>query len=260
MKKSIIIICIALAVFSFFAFNYINNKESETKKTEIISLEVSNKIKENIPDFIYEVGPRFSPIKKGNINNNLSITYFLDAMQVDRISSIESIEIIIIENDEQTNRRLKVLGNNFSDAQINLLKSFNYSDGFKLKIDYKEKHFGSETLFDASSTPHHTIVPETQAEYIYGKNALIKYFKDNTETVTQNVVEEKLKPAKLYFTVTKDGSINNIRLDNTSGYIEIDELMLELINTTPGGWIPATNIKGENVNQELVVSFGLLGC
>ncbi|MEX0272801.1 MAG: energy transducer TonB, partial [Flavobacteriaceae bacterium] len=68
------------------------------------------------------------------------------------------------------------------------------------------------------------------------------------------------QPAKLFFTVTAKGSLENIRLDRSSGYPSIDEKMLELLPQVPGKWIPAQNRNGENVAQELVVSFGLLGC
>jgi hypothetical protein len=36
--------------------------------------------------------------------------------------------------------------------------------------------------------------------------------------------------------------------------------MTELITNFPGTWEPAENSKGEKVDQELVVSFGLMGC
>jgi hypothetical protein len=36
--------------------------------------------------------------------------------------------------------------------------------------------------------------------------------------------------------------------------------MMELIQMTPGQWQPAENELGEKVDQELVVSFGLIGC
>ena len=75
-----------------------------------------------------------------------------------------------------------------------------------------------------------------------------------------NVVAEKLKPAKLYFTVSKTGTIENVRLDRSSNYPIVDEAMIELIKNAPGEWLPAENEKGEKVEQELVVSFGLMGC
>ena len=260
MKKSILIIGIVLVVFSFFAFNYINNNKSDLKKLDTASAVVKTKTNAANPKFIYDIGTRFSPIKKENLNNTLSINQFLDDMQLDKISSIESIEVIVIENEQESDKRIKTVSNEFNQAQINLLKSFNYSEGFKLSINYKEKHFGTENLFDAASTPHNTVVPEIQAEYIYGKKALINFFEENTKQVTANIPEDKLRAAKLYFTITKNGTITNVHLDRSSGFPEIDNLMTQLIFETPGGWIPATDAAGENVDQELVVSFGLMGC
>ena len=39
-----------------------------------------------------------------------------------------------------------------------------------------------------------------------------------------------------------------------------DNKMIELITKTPGLWIPAENSRGEKVDQELVLSFGMVGC
>ena len=36
--------------------------------------------------------------------------------------------------------------------------------------------------------------------------------------------------------------------------------MIELIYKIPGTWQPAENAKGEKIDQELVLSFGLMGC
>jgi hypothetical protein len=107
-----------------------------------------------------------------------------------------------------------------------------------------------------------TIVPETQAEYSKGKAALKEYLKESSKASRDiaNVDPEKLQPAKLYFTVTKKGAIENVKLDRTSNYSLVDEAMIELIKNAPGTWKPAENLKGEKVEQELVVSFGLMGC
>jgi hypothetical protein len=73
------------------------------------------------------------------------------------------------------------------------------------------------------------------------------------------VQADLLKPAKLFFTVTIKGSIKNVYLDRTSGYPDVDKTMIELISKVPSAWEPAQNTKGEKVDQELVVSFGLIG-
>ncbi|MEL7004495.1 MAG: hypothetical protein AAFN93_17440 [Bacteroidota bacterium] len=60
--------------------------------------------------------------------------------------------------------------------------------------------------------------------------------------------------------VTKNGTLENVRLTATSGYPSVDELMVELIDSLPAKWNPAENSEGEKVDQELVFFFGLMGC
>lgn len=103
---------------------------------------------------------------------------------------------------------------------------------------------------------------EKQAEYEGGTEALMEFFKENSKEaeVRANVQMDELPPFKLVFTVTKNGTIENVKMDGTSGYLSIDNTMIKLITNAPGKWDPAENAKGEKVDQELVVSFGLTGC
>ncbi len=88
----------------------------------------------------------------------------------------------------------------------------------------------------------------------------MQYLRENNLAARANVQDDKLQPAKLFFTVTKSGTLENVRLDRTSNYPEVDKQMIELITTVPGIWEPALNDEGKKVDQELVVSFGLMGC
>lgn len=258
MKKTILISCAVLATLSLVAFTLINENKSTKNNKEVAIITASAENNEDkkethsnrFSDFIYDIGTRFKPIKKSDVTNASSINIFFDSHEMEKIESVKSVELIIVEKDVRTDKR--ALGNNafFNEAQVNFLNAVDYSTSFVIKVDYKDK----------TSTPHFTIVPEVQAEYIYGKDALVKYFIDNTKAATANIPEDKLKPAKLYFTVTKKGTIDGVHLDRSSGYPEVDKLVTRLISETPGGWIPATNSEGETVEQELVVSFGLIGC
>lgn len=115
-------------------------------------------------------------------------------------------------------------------------------------------------LDKSRSTTHLAVVPEKQAEYEGGKGALMNHLKENSKEARTSQQMDELKPFKLFFKVTKKGAIENIKLDGTSGYLSIDNTMMELITNAPGKWEPAENAKGEKVDQELVVSFGLTGC
>ncbi len=268
MKKNILFICITLTTLSLITYSCSSQNDSKTDQAEIsvnenIATEANapGKVKNKIfADFIYDVGPRFGAIKKTDIDKATSITPFFDEKQLQSIVSLKSVSIIIVKGDKRTNIRAKGQSFNLTATQLKLLKSFDYSTNFLIKTEYLQKNKETGQLENYSSTPHLTIVPEKQAEYSLGKNALKKSLKENSEIARANVDPEKLKPAKLYFTVTKKGTIKNVKLDRSSNYPLVDEKMIELINNTQRKWLPAENYKGEKVDQELVVSFGLMGC
>jgi hypothetical protein len=268
MKKNIIIFSAVIAALTLTAFGFINKKqlekvslETSVKEDIVLNTSAIEKIEKRIfTDFIYDVGPRFGPIKKGELDKARSINDFLDEKQIKRIVTYKSIEVIIIEGDKETGKR--AIGNSefLTTAQLKLLQSSDYSTNFKIKTEFREKNRETGKVEDSYSTPHRTIVPEKQAEYEFGKEALIEYLKDSSKEYIVNVQEDKLQPAKLFFTVTKKGTIDNVKLDRTSNYPTIDKKMIELISKVPGNWEPAENSKGEKVDQELVISFGLMGC
>ena len=270
MKKSIIIFGIALTILGLIAFGIINRDTSDTNQIEtLVSEEVAinkqaqSKIEKRIyTDFIYDVGPRFGPMKKGDLDKAKSINDFLDEKQIERIVSIKSVRILLIEDGEQVDTGITGYSEELTTAQLRFLQSANYSTNFVIRADFLEKNEETGIIGDGYTTPHKTIVPEKQAVYQDGKKAIMEYLKESSKEIRDrvNVQADKLQPAKLFFTVTKNGTIENIHLDRTSNYPLIDETMIELISTAPGEWVPAENTKGEKVDQELVVSFGLMGC
>jgi hypothetical protein len=175
----------------------------------------------------------------------------------------KKLGVILLDGDEKTNiRETDNTGNSgiLTPAQLKLLQSVDYSTNLLIWADYREKNFDTGNLENSTWTPYLTVVPEKQAIYLDGKDALKKFLKQETEAVRVNVQVDLLKPAKLFFTVTKNGNIENVYLDRTSGYPDVDKTMIELISKVPGVWESAQNTKGEKVDQELVVSFGLMGC
>jgi len=102
--------------------------------------------------------------------------------------------------------------------------------------------------------------PEKQAEYEGGRDALMEYLKENSKEARGSMQMDELQSFKLVFTVTKKGTIANAKLDGLSGYLAINNAMIEIITKTSGKWKPAENSKGEKVDQEQLVTFGPTGC
>jgi hypothetical protein len=267
MKKSILIIAVVVITLSLTAFGKMQSNNSEVNELEEsntdLSAAVKNKNTDRIfTDFIYEIGPRFNPIKKSDLDSIRSFNDIIGQEHANRIVEYKWVTVVLIIDDKESNVREFGTSDILTEAQLKLLHSFDYSTNLMIAADYQGKNKETGALEDTHWTPYLTIVPEKQAEYSKGKDALMEYLKESSKASREiaNVDPEKLQPAKLYFTVTKKGTIENIKLDRTSNYPLVDEAMIELIKNAPNKWIPAENSEGEKVNQELVVSFGLLGC
>lgn len=268
MKQRILVFCTVLAALGLTAFGVINWNDSETNQLEApvnedlvmhtVALEKTNK--RIFTDFVYDVGPRFAPMKKGKLDTVKSINDFLSEDEIQKMVTLKSVNISIVENERQTNISEIGYSNELTEAQLKLLQSFDYSTNFSIRADYEKMNAETGKLEVDYSNPHLTIVPEKQAKNVHGKYALIEYLKKNSKEAIADVQKDRLRPAKLHFTVTKKGTIENVRISNHSGYPAVDKTMIELISKAPGEWEPAENTKGEKVNQELVISFGLMGC
>lgn len=268
MKNGSLIFCTVLVTLGLVAFGIMNlsSSESDQEETRMNALIADNidyinrvnKLSE--PDFFYDLGPRFGAIKKGDVDTASSIIDFISVEETERVISYKSVSVVIIKNDKQTD--IRETGNNaeLTEKQIKLLQSLGYSSNFLIRADYHGKNSNTGALEDSYFSPHLTIVPARQATYTGGKEALIKYLEANNKENTTNLDQDKLQPAKLYFTISKKGVISNVRIDRSSGYDAIDKAMIDLLANAPGTWEPAENAKGEKVDQELVISFGMVGC
>lgn len=268
MKKKVIIFCTVLTTLSLTAFGMINWNITEADLAEVSSNErtvtenqIERKVNDNISaDFQYDIGTRFNSITKDELGNARSFSDFIADEHSERIVSFKSLSVTILKDSELTDVEETTNSGIFSIEQINILRSVNYSTNILIKAEYTEKSYLTGDLEDSTWTPHLTIVPDKQAVYEYGNDALLYYLKENSKAKTYIVQKDKLKPAKLYFTITKNGTVSNAKIVRTSGYPTIDKMMIELINKTSGIWQVAENSKGEKVDQELVFSFGSMGC
>lgn len=257
-----------LSILCLTACDYTKSQDLATNtvpmaETEEVATTLPVKAKSNVfTDFIYDVGPRFGAIKKKDVDTLRSFNDLIADEFANRIVYYKSVSIIVLDGEEQTDEKITVRGNdgNFTAEQLQILQSVDYSTNMLIMAEYREKSFDTGELEDSEWTPYMTVVPEKQARYTFGKDVLKEFLKIKSEASRADVDPEKLRPAKLFFTVTKTGGIENVTLDRHSGYPAVDETMIKLIKETANAWEPAENAKGEKVAQELVVSFGLMGC
>jgi hypothetical protein len=259
MKKNTLITSAIAALVGLTAFTYQN---PGTTYYQDAVYENTNEIVNDEPvlTFFYDYGPRFKGILKARIKKATSITDIYLEEDLDHIVSYGKVSLVVIENERQSEIKELSEGTLLTEAQLQLLRSLDYSASFNLRADCKRYNEETGELEDGFHSPHLTIVPEKQTEYNNGKEALLKFLAEGSQKEKAIAQKRTLRPAKLYFTVTKKGTIANVKIGNHSDCKVLDDKMIELLKTLPGKWTPAENHKGEKISQELVVSYGFEGC
>ncbi len=246
MKKQIL--NFSAVILGLFLMAFVNNGNSTTK----------NEVR--YVNFTYSLTPRFEPITKSKLQQAATVADFFEDKHLQPLMNYEYLEVVIVENDKQTDKRVQSNFYKLSKEQHFMLENLDYSNHFIIRAPYHTTNQETGEVEYFVAEPHFTVVPEKQAVYNEGENALIDYLKIENLKNTADIDESKLQFAKLYFTVTKNGLLSNIYLDRTSGYKKIDAAILNLLTNAPGKWTPAQNAQGQNVDQELVITFGAGGC
>ena len=265
MKKSIIILGTTLTILSalIIGFTSCNNNEpnqSKLSNDKVLVVENQNINKTNnitIPDLYYGVDARFEPVNKTDVHTATSIYDFLNEGEKAQIEHINSVDVIIIKDNQQSNIRAYGTTEQLTDAQLKILRSTDYFNHFTIRTEFKEKNKETGKLEERFFGPHITVVPEQQATYVDGKEALLNYLKENSKAAMHVIENDKLNAVKFSFMITKEGKVSNVKHDAMgTGYPSIDEKFIELLKNIPGKWTPAEKANGEKMEQELVFTFG----
>ncbi|WP_299125925.1 hypothetical protein [uncultured Winogradskyella sp.] len=266
MKKGIISFNIKLAILSLLIFGFTNC----ISNTEVISEDSSNSkdlaledpnIKDtntkSIPDLYYGVDARFAAVKKEDVHSATTIYDFLNDGEKAQIEYINSVDVIIVKDNQLSQIRARGTSAKLTDAQKEILKATDYFSHFTIRTEFKSKNKETGKLEERFFGPHITVVPEKQATYYEGKDALIEYLKVNSKESMKVIKGDDLGAIKLSFVISKEGSVKDVKHDAmTTGYPSIDKKFIQLLENIPGKWIPAENVKGEKIDQELVFTFG----
>ena len=141
-----------------------------------------------------------------------------------------------------------------------MLKNAKLGDNILLVAYFEEKipvtHV--ENTFD-HLVYYISIVPEQSAAFPQGKDALINFLKKESEPYVAFLDQRNLKPARISFTIHKNGEVGEVKLLDTCGDSAVDVELVNIVQKLPN-WNAAKNEKGENVNQEMVFFFGRRGC
>lgn len=250
MKKYILIGTIVL-VSSLTALSFYQNEKEQVVNTKCQSPKMKIKVKS---DFVYKVDSRFNTtVTLTQLNESNSFLDVFPKHSTENIDSLYNTEVVFLKSKDE---EVKTLGTNhqFTENQLELLKSLSYSDNFYLRANFMNGNKEDYIVY------YITIVPEQEAIFESDNEKLINYLQSESEEITASVSKDYLQPGKIKFTVNTHGNIRDIEIESSCGYTEIDIRMIELLNKVPGEWSPALNKQGQKVEQTLVFFYGLIGC
>lgn len=265
MKQSILIfssvfLLVGFSSFAYLTFNNKTQKMASCQTTVTIDNNLGDIFREpNNLDLYYNIDSRFiATVSKEQLHQAKTVFDMLPKSATENIKTFQDVTITILDSEEKVSQ---IGGSAFlNPAQIKLLQSTDYGTNFHISANHRMKSAFSKASERYDFVYYATIIPEKVAIYKDGKTALIEYIKSNANAETTVIARNKLEPGKVKFTITKDGKVANVQLNSTSGYILLDQKIVNLISNLPENWIPATNSKGEKVEQELIFFFGLQGC
>ena len=268
MRKGILITAILLSAFTLIAIGYNNNEARQDKNQEIVHSDPM--LKQAIPmnsDFLQQVNSSVIPNVQYNVDtryihkvsredamNARSIKDLFPAEVTENIESFSKTMVKLLDEGKE-NHAIGMDGQ-LTEAQSSLLKTVVNSSDIYAEALCKEKENGTTSRL----TYFMTVVPETPAEYVGGHEALIDMITERSAEEAKKVHTDQLKPGRVNFTIMEDGLVKNAFLESSSGFENLDLVMMDLVNDFPGRWIPARNAAGDLIPQTLTLFFGTMGC
>ena len=260
MKKSILILGAVILTFGLMAIGFMNLKNSSNETTELSTIDTSvseenTDINEN---FTYDLSSRFwATISEKDLRNAKSV---LDIVPEDattwRKIEFETVQVTALREpfeitESGTEKEL-------NSGQSKLLRSLGYGSDFYIRAlgSEADPHTGNVEVYNY----YFSVVPEKQAEYPGGEEGLVEYIKESIKELVLKVDDKNLKNGRLNFTIDAEGSVSNISLESSCGYTNIDEAILNLMQNLPSKWDSAEDTQGKRIEQDLIFTFGMVGC
>ena len=206
----------------------------------------------------YEVHAKDTrPLTKETISKAKTLADLIPGYPEHWISSYVSVEI----SASRDGKLQKATGINeaLTAEQKNILNTVDVGIIVVVDVNYKYNDLSTLKGEDRQIHVSMTIVPETEAEYIGGREELNKYLKKNVLDKISIKAPLKLHGGTVIFTVNEEGDIVNAKLSESSGDPKTDKLFVEGINKMPK-WKPAQNSKAVKVKQDFIFSLGVGGC
>lgn len=173
------------------------------------------------------------------------------------VDGYESV-VVTVKDDARTVKAIGQ-GETFSLEQQALLKDAIAGDQISIKVKYRPTHLSKD---DASKTieMNYSIVPEKEAQYPGGRDALMSFLEERTIGKLEPFMAKAIEVASVTFTVSSDGLVKDVTLDKPTYNANVNELLLNAFKDMPK-WAPATRADGSQLSQKFQLTVGtMIGC
>ena len=172
------------------------------------------------------------------------------------ISSYESVEVAI-KSDHETKESIGT-SEKFSAEQKLLLNKASLNDEIIISVTYLPKNALNNATRNLRYS--YTIVPDQQAVFPGGQEALYAYLNEKIVGPTSNPDTEGVDLAIISFSVNDAGHITDASIQHPSNNKDFDQALLGTIKDMPQ-WQAAVDASGVKVTQTFQLSIGyLVGC
>lgn len=261
MKKNLLLIgVIVLSTFGLLVISFTSNSPATPKPEKKDDKGTTCRTKVEAPrNFHYHVGSRFSnTITREQLHHASSVN---DITIKDAAFSIESMwEVELHQHLPGKDWIAKGDNDELTERQIEILQSMEYSSDYNITGLCKRKHTGTGEIIDGYFDHYFTVVPEKEASYEGGTEAVKDYLISSSSVLTNFLDPEQLHPGKIRFVVTKNGKISEVSVEASCGYENVDNRLVEIVKDMPEKWEAAENAEGKKIDQELVFFYGQIGC
>ncbi len=265
MKTRLFAISTFILIIGYLLSGFVSRKSSAIRSVSKYEIEIKNKYMgygligeeatKEMPGLMYIVKDRSGrPITEEKIKAAKSLSDIIEYYPSNWIKDYTSVEIIKKYQGEE----IKVVGKNetFTNSQRNMFKTITSGDEVLITVNYNTRNPVTNDKEKRQIKVTFNVTPEVAAEYVGGYDEMITYLNDHSLDEFSKKNLEELQFSTILFTVRENGQVDNVRIDKTSGYDDIDDILVRIITEMPK-WTAARNAKGVNVSQEFQFNFGL---
>ena len=180
-------------------------------------------------EFYYAVHGKYTrPIHKEKLSNATTLSDMMPYYPSAWIDSYSSVEVSTVSNGTP----MSFASDNeiLNEYQKDILRTADLGSDVVINIIYKTENSATRQLMSRIINYDVTVVPEFEAEYLTGSNAMSEYLKVNAIDKIGVKMSKDFTQAIVSFTVNEDGKIADAMVSKSSGDAATDKLLLKATN------------------------------